>query len=331
MTDTKVSTLDLPASDGDPNQVADLYADRLMDDLFDGVERALAGDAQALIDLRTPLAEPPSPDLATTTDGSLAPAIDVTPTLASDPISTSAAYALATGFAPEPDTQVSTPAKRRWYLIPLTLGAVGISVATALILAWFSQRSSTVPEAAIPAPAVDAVATSPDAEFLEYLRRSLDVISQQTAAATTGAPGDIPEVSVALNGPGIGLPPISGNALPAGAAMGPNGLPQINVIERVYIPYQAGQPVAAVPAPAATGAPGVAPVAPTPVSNHALVGILELGDRSAALFEINGVPQRVYIGERIGNSGWSLVSVANGEAVVRRNGEVRSILIGQQF
>ncbi|NJN22961.1 MAG: hypothetical protein HC812_19555, partial [Leptolyngbya sp. RL_3_1] len=248
MTDTKASTLDLPASEGDPNQLADLYADRLMDDLFNGVERALAGDPQALADLKTPLAEPASPDLAATTDGSLAPAIDVTPTLASDPIAPSAAYALATDLA-EPEPQVSTPAKRRWYLIPLTVGAVGISVATALILAWSSQRSSTAPEAAIPAPAVDVAATSPDAEFLEYLRRSLDVIAQQTGAATTGVAGDIPEVSVALNGPGIGLPPIS-NALPAGAAMGPNGLPQINVIERVYIPYQAGQPVAAVPAPA---------------------------------------------------------------------------------
>jgi len=61
------------------------------------------------------------------------------------------------------------------------------------------------------------------------------------------------------------------------------------------------------------------------------VGVLELGDRSAALFDINGVSQRVYIGERIGNAGWSLVSVSNQEAVVRRNGEVRSIYIGQQF
>jgi Tfp pilus assembly protein PilP len=70
-------------------------------------------------------------------------------------------------------------------------------------------------------------------------------------------------------------------------------------------------------------------VAATPI--HALVGILELGDRSAALFEINGVSQRVYVGERIGSSGWSLVSVSNEEAVIRRNGEVRSIYIGQRF
>jgi hypothetical protein len=93
--------------------------------------------------------------------------------------------------------------------------------------------------------------------------------------------------------------------------------------------------VAAVPSPQAPApvpqTSTVAPAAPTPAPVHVLVGVLELGERSAALFEIDGVPQRVYMGERIGSSGWSLVSVSNEEAVVRRNGEVRSIFIGQQF
>jgi Tfp pilus assembly protein PilP len=61
------------------------------------------------------------------------------------------------------------------------------------------------------------------------------------------------------------------------------------------------------------------------------VGLLELGNRSAALFEINGITQRINIGETIGTSGWTLVSVANQEAVVRRNGEVRSVYVGQKF
>ncbi len=64
---------------------------------------------------------------------------------------------------------------------------------------------------------------------------------------------------------------------------------------------------------------------------HQLVGILELGDRSVALFEVDGVPRRVNIGETIGSSGWSLVEVKDGEAVIRRNGEVRSIYTGQSL
>ncbi len=68
-----------------------------------------------------------------------------------------------------------------------------------------------------------------------------------------------------------------------------------------------------------------------PGAVHTLVGILELGERSAALFEINGVARRVNVGEAIGTSGWSLVEVANQEAVIRRNGEVRSVGVGQKF
>ncbi|MDA0866120.1 MAG: hypothetical protein O2890_06830, partial [Cyanobacteria bacterium] len=146
MTDTKVPLLDIPASEGDPNQLAELYADRLMDDLFDGVERALTGDAQALADLKTPLAEPTAPDLAVSTDGTLVPAIDAASTLASESTST-IAYALATNVAPEQDTPVQAQPQRRWLMIPLALGAVGVSVATALILGWLSQRQSISPEA----------------------------------------------------------------------------------------------------------------------------------------------------------------------------------------
>jgi hypothetical protein len=133
------------------------------------------------------------------------------------------------------------------------------------------------------------------------------------------------------------LPPLG-----AGGTVGSLGTGPVNVIERVYIPYQTAQqqqPAAGAPAlvpQPRTAAPSpVAPPAPSqdtaanPI--HTLVGILELGDRSAALFAINGVSQRVYIGERVGSSGWSLVSVTNEEAVIRRNGDVRSIFIGQKF
>jgi hypothetical protein len=58
---------------------------------------------------------------------------------------------------------------------------------------------------------------------------------------------------------------------------------------------------------------------------------MELGDRSAGLFEINGVARRIRIGQTIGSSGWTLVEVKDGEAIIRRNGEVRSIFVGQKF
>ncbi|MDB9377127.1 hypothetical protein, partial [Nodularia sphaerocarpa] len=70
---------------------------------------------------------------------------------------------------------------------------------------------------------------------------------------------------------------------------------------------------------------------PATTATHTLAGLLELGDKSAALFEFEGVTRRINMGESIGASGWTLVDVANGEAIVRRNGEVRSIFAGQKL
>jgi hypothetical protein len=65
--------------------------------------------------------------------------------------------------------------------------------------------------------------------------------------------------------------------------------------------------------------------------SHVLEGILELGTKSAALFKIEGATRRFAVGESIGSSGWTLVDVSNGEAIIRRNGEVRSIYTGQKL
>jgi hypothetical protein len=77
----------------------------------------------------------------------------------------------------------------------------------------------------------------------------------------------------------------------------------------------------------------VAPTIPNigPETKSTLVGVLESGNSSAALFDVNGITQRIRAGEGIGSSGWSLVSVANKEAVIRRNGEVKSVYVGQKF
>lgn len=66
-------------------------------------------------------------------------------------------------------------------------------------------------------------------------------------------------------------------------------------------------------------------------SSHTLEGLQDLGNKSAALFKIDGTTRRIQVGESIGVSGWTLVEVSNGEAIVRRNGEVRSIYTGQNL
>lgn len=88
----------------------------------------------------------------------------------------------------------------------------------------------------------------------------------------------------------------------------------------------ASRSVAAAPTNAAAAITDV-----TPTSEHVLVGVLNLGSRSAALFDIEGSSQRAYVGDRIGLSSWNLVSINGQDVVIRRDGEVRSVYIGQKF
>jgi len=334
MTDTDALTLNhLSSTDqADPEQVVDQFADRLMDELFDGVERALDGDIDAL--------EAPAQTQTVDVESEVTPDIDLNfsegglpAVLMSDDTMTASIQLPGLLATAAPEAAASSGQRswtKQWTMNRMLLGAAGLSLLATLGL-WLHQRSPVAEVASAPA-ATEAPVVTAHAEFLEYLRRSLDVIAQQTGETTATSPG-MSEVSVALNGNAIGLPPIGNNGLPSTAT--PGGVPNagaINVIERVYIPYQTAQaPLpAGQPATSSYSTPDQASAA-APASIHTLVGILELGERSAALFEIDGVPQRVYIGERIGSSGWSLVSVANEEAMVRRNGEVRSIYIGQRF
>lgn len=342
MTETKALTAESqtaesqPSTQENPDQVVEVYANRLMDELFGGVERALDGDPEALT-------APPAikPETTTAADHDLTlnfsegglPAV-----LLADSSETELAYSpgmLTTADAVEAMT--SSPKagwERFWTVNRVLLGAAGLSLLATLAL-WIHQRQQDPVTTTAPSTVSTEVSeVSANAEFLEYLRRSLDVISQQASESASSSTTGVPDVPVALNGGALGLPPVGNNTLPPPPALS-SGIPadsgSINVIERVYIPYPTAQPSATV-APAAPVPTASTPsTAPAPAPTHMLVGVLELGDRSAALFEIDGVTQRVYIGERVGDSGWSLVSVSNEEAVIRRNGEVRSIYIGQEF
>ncbi|MFH7027540.1 MAG: hypothetical protein ACHBN1_19600 [Heteroscytonema crispum UTEX LB 1556] len=135
------------------------------------------------------------------------------------------------------------------------------------------------------------------------------------------------------------LKPIAVRTAPITLRQPPNPLPVLPVM-----PFRATPPkLPAATAPAQQTPPPppaasqqafmatspVAPVAPAPT--HTLEGLLELGSKSAALFKVDGVTRRVDVGEGIGSSGWTLVDISNAKAIVRRNGEVRSIFAGQAF
>jgi hypothetical protein len=160
---------------------------------------------------------------------------------------------------------------------------------------------------------------------------------QTTAAAPKPAP--VPAANQAAKPATPGAPAPS-------PAPSPSPKPQAEAPKPAPVAPQ--QPVASLPKPeaapplpqqpadtAATAqeepAPTAAPSESAAAVVHTLVGIIQVGERSVALFEINGASRRINIGESIGSSGWTLGEIKNKEAVIRRNGEVRSIYVGQSI
>ncbi len=190
---------------------------------------------------------------------------------------------------------------------------IGVGIASFVLGVglWISLNRQPVTVA--PDAAVTTTTSPADRAFAEYLQTSLQLLSQQAATPTPSPPA------------------IISNSGPSPTASAPT-------VERIYVPvYQApttptvtlpNLPTVTAPTPAATPAPP----APTPAPpQHTLVGILELGDRSVALFQSNGQTLRLSVGDTIGNDGWQLVQIQNQRAVLRRQGEVRSLTVGQSF
>jgi hypothetical protein len=120
------------------------------------------------------------------------------------------------------------------------------------------------------------------------------------------------------------LKPVAAKTAPITVRQTPNPLPALPVV-----PLRAA--LAPESEPTITHEQVYPPTAIAVAPSNTLEGLLELGNKSAALFKIEGVTRRVNMGESIGSSGWTLVDVSNGEAVIRRNGEVRSIYAGQKL
>jgi hypothetical protein len=311
--------------------VLETNADALMDVLFADVDHILEGGVS--LPLEESLAEPPAPQpqiilpLETILPPKLAPRdlIPRSPELDEPDPSESASE-------PVDPTKKLPKTKQRWSplwmsvlcsSLLLSAGILSYLFRDQVTQAWLMVLSKTGSEPTPTASSVDGK-TNENQDFLQYIGRALDRLAQKEAEIASSQVEQSPVASPS---------------------------PSPNVIERVYVPiYPSAQtpasPSVTIPAPRPAGSTSAPkPSAPRPVAspspsavpniaaaaNHTLIGILELGDRSAALFDVNGTPQRISIGEQVGSSGWTLVSISNQEAIVRRNGEVRSIYVGQKF
>lgn len=325
------------------------YADRLMDDLFGDVERLLDSGAKlptepapseapapktskfnGFVDLVSPLMRRSDLETSLTSEAQDPDHADYTALLAHE--------ATERSLTQQPFIKNVRESVRSYDRLLLGLGMFS---ALAVLAGWLwtqQAQRQVAPVASAPQTTANSATTptaTTDNQFVTYLQQALKAIDQQQpssvpAAGVSSAPS-LPAVS--LPGTPTLQPAPTSSATPSTATRPSTGL------SRLYVPiYQVPQPQTGRPTVAPLPSPASAPTAvraPIPLSMpgipKTLVGVLELGDRSAALIEINGVTQRYRIGESIATSGWTLVEVSKDQAVIRRNGEVRSVFMGQSF
>ena len=247
----------------------------------------------------------------------------------------------------------------RWFGIILLVAASATAAIAALL--WLAgHRELNRSGQASPAPERQLqLKAEGDAKFIDYMERALENIDQkrvgigQVASVSpnqlTAQLPAVPPGSQAL------APRTPANVLervyipvyqPPRPAMSLPSLPSISnlpqttapalprmILPRPVVPSRPvpSRPVAVAPALSSATAPQSSSTASVLSGTHTLTGLMDLGSKSAALFAVDGVTHRIQVGESIGSTGWTLVEVANNQAIIRRNGEVRSIYVGQKL
>ena len=177
--------------------------------------------------------------------------------------------------------------------------------------------------------------------FGEEIRRMLlEVVDKNRAIANTT--GNIGNNMPLMAAPVIGSMPLSANPFA-------NGVQQPMYVP-VYQPPALGNsgnspsPLALPPATAnnsvdvgnsvITTKPNAAvstQFTAAPAPSYTLIGVLDLGDRSTAMLDINGSVQSIGLGKAISNTGWVLSRVSQQEIILKRGQETKTIFVGQKF
>jgi hypothetical protein len=333
------------------------YADRLMDDLFEDVEEMLRNGLKPSSEPELP-EEPaprsPSPTLLGLQFAERFRKLE-NPLLnsESDPVADTFSQQATNSLPPKAinSSRKSDPPPRSYDRLLLAVGCVSLLTTLALWL-LFQEANRQPPMVSAPTQTTaSANNTDADAQFAEYIRRSLQIIDQRTQPpgsptpqATTLLNSNLPTVTVPGNvAPGASAPAglVGSHSTPATANRISPGLDRLygsvyNLPQSLYPPKNSSSVPGVAPLPTLPSRTATAPVKPplplqAPGVARTLVGVVDLGEQSAILVEINGVAQRFRLGESIGSSGWTLVEVSKNQAIIRRNGEVRSVFIGQSF
>ena len=328
---------------------ADRYADRLMDDLFDELESSLdeGVDIPLATEEMVPADKEEEPLSLTPLQVSsvvLPPQVLPTgPKVERQERERAIADAVR---AEERDRSENKNFDR------FVIGAALFSLVASMGLwAWNQRNQQAALMAAQQSEATtQTTAGSGNSEFVGYMQRSLSAIdaAKPEESETAVVPVPVDSVPVLPEGAPVGdvgqNPPFTSNLVEAidrlsrileNMPVDSEGrpLPSFQVIpgtEQAAAPKAEEKPAADDQATSAD-AGGEASEASPIIPQYSLVGLLELGDRSVALFSIDGVTRRVAIGEAVGGSGWVLAEVESQEAKIKKDGKVKSLFIGQKF
>lgn len=270
--------------------------DAIMDELFGEVEQALH------------ISRSENPQPSDTTDAVNLEELDLTP---EEEVMWIAPY----GTPPTPpptgtNSPTHPPKSDKNWLTPLLLVCACGSALLASV-AWSFYLAQRLAQLSSPAPVASSPTPEPVVSQTAYTSEMRELLSFAPKTTPTVAPA--PPSSALTSLP---PPPINTNPLL---------LPQT-----VYVPvYQ--PPATALPPVEATPVPTPPPASPVPEKSYTLVGVLSFGDRSSAMFELDGTVHTVNLGKPVGNTGWVLTKVQQRDVVLKRNNETRFVVIGQKL
>jgi Tfp pilus assembly protein PilP len=194
------------------------------------------------------------------------------------------------------------PTKRIPFWLKAVTGVGIISIASGSLGFWLvNERKVVVPQIDTSWLPFQSRVAPADAKFADYMRKSLAKIDAAPPATTTPA-------TTPFN-------------------------PTTSIIAPAANPTAIDPAATNSPAPTQTIVTGSATSVVTPATNKiALVKTIQTGARPEAFFQIDGRTQSVRVGQKIGTSNWSLLTVAKGEVILKRKGgEIRSVYVGQKF
>ncbi len=231
---------------------------------------------------------------------------------------------------PESDIEDNSSSKRIGLDKLLLIASVGYLIFVLWWLFAYTTGQNIIPFLASNKETISKT----DAEFLDYMQRSLDNIDRQVIAEEKASASEEENPTVVY--------------VPVYAQ------PQINPIPSYYpqplskaIPlpppppseFTALEPPVKIPLPPSPSESTnlkiadnkVATAISAPKINSTLVGLIELGEASAALFKVDGITQRIWLGENIENTGWVLESVTKEKATITNQGQSRVLSIGESL